>query len=160
MAQGVWAAELYAKYWYYRIIRPDMAAEARRVMDLPCDPRPEREAKLAREQAEVARLEAEEAKRPPPPPPRPGAPKIMSELELTRLRMGVGILPECSVEIEKAKAELRDIAVLPGIIEEGWVPEALLSFAYRLFGPPIVALVVGMSLIWALGWAFRGFRIG
>jgi hypothetical protein len=41
-----------------------------------------------------------------------------------------------------------------------WARDELLSLSYWLFGPPIAALVLATSLIWAFGWAFRGFRAG
>jgi hypothetical protein len=143
------AADIYVSYWYYRIIRPGVAAEAHRVMDLSC----KTSSQVARDEADLREHEAEEKKEPPRPPHE------LSRSDLDRLLMNA--VPECSAEVEKAKYELGDIAALPASVEDGgWAPEALLSFAYWLFGPPIVALVVSASLIWAFRWAFRGFRIG
>jgi hypothetical protein len=153
-AQGVWAAELYAEYWYYRIIRPDVAAEARRVHSVFDDPtspshcvsywdRKQLEDKLAKDKAE-------EAKRP------PRAPGQMSTADLDRLWMPA----ECSAEVEKAKDKLGEIWALRDAVEKGgWVPDALLSFALWLFSPPIATLLVGASMIGAFRWAFRGFRV-
>jgi hypothetical protein len=147
VAQGVWAMELYTEYWYYRIFRPGVVGEARRVLSDPCVPRSERE----QEEAAVARLEAEEAKLPPQ-PPLPDGTKRGTRSQIARILM----LPECSAEVAEAKSELRDVGNLPVSVEGGWVPGALLSLAYWLFGPPIAGLVVGASLL----WTFRGFRRG
>jgi hypothetical protein len=140
--EGVSAAEGYAEYWYYHIIRSDVAAEARRLggdhqkeISLPCVSNRERE----QQEAEVAQLEAEEAKRPPP-PPLPDGTKRGTRSQLARLMLS----PECSAK----EIELRGVVYDP----PDWEP--LLSLTYWLFGPPIAALVVGTSLI----WAFRGFR--
>src|SRR5260370_27490867 len=140
VAQGVWAAELYTDYWYYRIIRHDVAAEARRVSSDPCLPWSERQAKLA----ELARLEAEEARRPPLPPGRG------SRADIERALMP----SECSADVAEAKGRLEHVQYdLPD-----WVPDALLSFAYWLFAPPIAALVLSNSLVLALRCAVHGFR--
>ena len=62
--------------------------------------------------------------------------------------------PECSADVAEAKGRLEHVQYdLPD-----WVPDALLSFAYWLFAPPIAALVAGTSLILALRWAVHGFR--
>src|SRR5262249_20453499 len=47
------AAKLYAEYWYYLLIRPDVAAEARKILSDPCVSWPERE----RYEAEVVKAE-------------------------------------------------------------------------------------------------------
>lgn len=158
VAQGVWAAELYTEYWYYRIIRPDVAAEARRVHSVFDDPMSSRRCvsyrERERDEAQLAKDEAEEAKQPPK-PPSPDGTRALTNADLDRLWMA----PECSAKVANAKDELGEIWALPDAVEKGgWVLDALLSFAFWLFGPPIAALVVGTSLIWAFGWAFRGFR--
>jgi hypothetical protein len=98
-------------------------------------------------------LAEEEAKRPPQ-PPLPDGSKILTQKDL--IEMDLRAVPECSAEIEKARSELEDVTDLDEFPD--WARHALLSFAYWLFGPPIAALVIGTSLIWAFGWAFRGFR--
>ena len=155
-AQGVWAAELYAEYWYYRVIRPAVAAEARRVHSVFDDPASQQHCvsywERQRDEVQLAKDEAEEAKQPPK-PRSPDGTTMATRADIDRLLMA----PECSAEVEKAKDELGEIWALPDAVERGgWVPDALLSFAYWLFGPPIAFFVIGVGLI----WAFRGFRGG
>jgi hypothetical protein len=93
-AQGVWAAELYAEYWYYRIIRPDVAAEARRVHSVFDDPTSQQHCvsywELQRDEAQLAKDEAEEAKEPPK-PRSPDGTTMATRADIDRLLMA----PEC-----------------------------------------------------------------
>jgi hypothetical protein len=153
VGQGVLAAELYTDYWYYRIIRHDVAAEARRVHSVFDDPTSQQHCvsywERQRDEAQLAKDEAEEAKQPPK-PPSPDGTRALTKADLDRLWMP----SECSADVAEAKGRLEHVQYdLPD-----WVPDALLSFAYWLFAPPIAALVVGTSLILALRWAVHGFR--
>jgi hypothetical protein len=142
------AATLYPEYLYNHLKRHDVVAEARRVLSdpkvveevvgvpghrLPCVSHWERE----RQEAHVAKLEAQEAKRPPPT-------GQLSSSQLERLVMPL----ECSAEIQEAQA------VIASDDFPDWARDALLSSVYWLFGPPVVVLLIGASL----AWAFRGFR--
>jgi hypothetical protein len=147
VANAVQVTELYAEYWYYHILRSDLVAKKRRLLSDFYDPQSPHycvsHEQRERERASLAELEREEAKRPPKPP---------GEWSLTDLeRLGMRI-PECAAEVGKARSELQDVIDWDEIPD--WARDALLSLAYWLLVPPIAALVVGRSLIWAL----RGFR--
>ena len=146
-AEGVSAAEVYSQYWYYRFTRPDVVAAALRALDNPCLAREERDTRLNARQEKLAEFKAEAAK-------HQGQLSASDADLLFSIEDLNKIGPECSAEVAKAKEEMKNITFLPGVAECAWAPEALRSFAYWIFGPPIIVFILGTSLI----WAFRGFR--
>jgi hypothetical protein len=144
VADGVLATEQYAEYWYYHIVRPDLVARKHRLPH--CVSHEER----ARLEADLEAEKAKEAKRP------PRAPGEMSGADLDRLFMPA----ECSAEVERAKSEVEDVMDEFPVWLGAEPRDALLLLLYWLLGPPLAALAVGTSLIWAFRWAFRGFRAG
>jgi hypothetical protein len=150
--RGGRALELSSEYWYYRILFPNLVAAARK-LDTPlyCMTQRERD----EEEAKLAQLEAEEAKRPPEPSTRAGS---LRRLELMTMLKTRPVCPEAVLK-ERDDLQMRypqagDIGYLLSAVENGgWVPEARLSFAYWMFGPPISVFILGASLMWAL----RGF---
>lgn len=63
-------------------------------------------------------------------------------------------------EVEKARGDLDDVIDEFPVWLGAEPRDALLLLLNWLLGPPLAALAVGTSLIWAFRWAFRGFRAG
>jgi hypothetical protein len=153
--RGVQAVELSAEYWYYRILHPKLVeATSKLLTPLYCDTQQERD----EEEAPYKAKWAEEAKK----APLPGGRRVSRE-EMWAL--GPHERPVCDEVVLKDQDDLRmqlqqasdDVERLVFDVERGgWVRDALLSFAYWLFGPPTAVFILGASLMWAL----RGFRAG